>query len=135
MIMNSNKPVDFEKGDWPDFKSRKSVIEHIQKTFPDSNWNDPSWGILDNEKAVIEFNLGDQEEIDNTFMLHVRGGQNPTYEIAKLCHQHDWIAYDLSGEQYIDYNQPAVDSFTQWENYRNQVVSGATRKKAWWKFW
>jgi hypothetical protein len=135
LIMNSNKPVDFEKGDWANFKSRQSVIDNIQKTFPDSNWDDPSWGILDNDKAVIEFNIGDKEEMDNTFMLHVRGGQDPTGEIERLCKQHDWIAFDISGEQFIDSYQPPTESFKEWESYRDHVVSGATSKKPWWKFW
>ncbi|CAN5510166.1 hypothetical protein BH10BAC2_BH10BAC2_37280 [soil metagenome] len=135
LVMNSNKPVDFEKGDWDNFKSREFVVNNIKQTFPDSNWQDPSWGLLDNSKAVIEFNIGDKKEMDNTFMLHVRGGQDPTAEIAKMCKQHNWIAYDISGEQFIDDNQPANDSFKDWENYRDQVVSGSTKKKAWWKFW
>lgn len=135
LIINSNKPVDFEKGDWASFKSRQFVIESIQKTFPDSNWDDPSWGILDNDKAVIEFNVGDKEQMDNTFMLHVRGGKDPTGEIAKMCRQSDWIAYDISGEQIIDNNQPTTESFKVWESYRDQVVSGKTNKKPWWKLW
>ena len=87
------------------------------------------------EKAVIEFNIGDKEDMDNTFMLHVRGGQDPTGEIAKLCKQHDWIAYDISGEQFIDNTQPTKESFKEWESYRDHVVLGETNKKPWWKFW
>lgn len=135
LVMNSAKPVDFEKGDWSNFKSRQFVIESIKQTFPDSNWQDPSWGILDNDKAVIEFNIGDKEEMDNTFMLHVRGGQDPTGQIAKMCKQHNWIAFDISGEKFIDNSQPTSESFKQWEDYRDQVVSGSSKKKAWWKFW
>jgi hypothetical protein len=133
LIMNSAKPVDFEKGDWPNFQSRQAVIASIQQTFPGSNWDDPSWGILDNDQAAIEFNIGDKEEMDNTFMLHVRGGQDPTSEIAKMCKQHGWIAHD--GEQFIDNNQPAAGSFRKWESYRDQVASGVTSKKPWWKLW
>lgn len=135
LIINSNEPVDFEKGDWLNFKSRQSVISSIKQTFPDGNWDDPSWGVLDNEKAVIEFNIGDTEDIGNTFMLHVRGGQDPTSEIAKLCKQHNWIAYDISGEQFISNNQPTAGSFKEWENYRDYVVSGAPKNKPWWKLW
>jgi hypothetical protein len=133
--MNSNKPVDFEKGDWANFKSRQSVIDSIKQTFPDCNWDDQSWGILDNHNAVIEFNVGDNEDMDNTFMLHVRGGQDPTGEITKMCSQHDWIAYDISGEQFIDHNKPTAESFQEWKSYRDHVVSGGVNKKPWWKFW
>ena len=135
LVMNSNRPVDFENGDWASFESRQSVIECIRKTFPDSNWDDPSWGILDNEKAVIEFNIGSKEQMDNTFMLHVRGGQDPTGEIVRMCRQSDWIAYDISNDQFIDNSQPSTESFKKWEGYRDHVVSGATNKKPWWKIW
>lgn len=135
LIINSNKPVDFEKDEWANFESRSSVIKNIERVFPDSNWSDPSWGVLNNERAVIEFNIGDKEDMDNIFMLHVRGGQNPTSEIAKLCRSFDWIAFDISSEKFIDNNQPTIDSFNQWESYRDQVVSGVTNKKPWWKFW
>lgn len=113
LVMNSDRPVDLEKGDWSNFQSRQFVIKSVKQSFPDCNWQDPSWGILDNEKAVIEFNVGDEEEMDNTFMLHVRGGQDPTGQIAKMCKEHNWIAFDISGEQFIDNNQPTPDSFKE----------------------
>lgn len=135
LIINSDKPVDFEKGDWTDFSSRQSVRDKIQQTFPDSNWDDPSWGLLRNDQVVIEFNIGESEEPGNHFMLHVRGGQDPTGEIARLCHQHGWVAFDISAGQYIDNNKPDAESFKNWESYRDQVVLGTTNKKPWWKFW
>ncbi len=52
-----------------------------------------------------------------------------------MCKQHNWIAFDISGEQFIDNTQPTSESFKEWENYRDQVVPGSTKKKAWWKFW
>ncbi len=135
LIINSDKPVDFEKSEWFNFQSRQFVIDSILQTFPGCNWQDPSWGILNTDKAVIEFNLGDNPEMDNTFMLHVRGGKNPTEEIAKMCKEHNWIAFDISGEQFIDNNEPTPEGFKKWENYKNQVVSSLTKKKAWWQFW
>ena len=135
LVMNSDKPVDFDNGDWPHFKSRQAVIESIKQTFPESKWEDPSWGVLRNGKAIIEFNLGSKEEMDNTFMLHVRGGNDPTGEIVRLCKRHGWVAYDTSGEQFIDNKERADESFKEWGKYRDQVVSRTTGKKPWWKFW
>lgn len=135
LILNSDKPVDFEKSDWPKFSSREYVIDSINRTFPDCHWEDSSWGILENTNAVIEFNIGAKEQMDNTFMLHVRGGKDPSSEIAKMCKENNWIAFDMSRDQFIDNKQPALDSFKAWENYKNQVISGLSKKKAWWKFW
>lgn len=135
LVFNSIKPVDFERNDWPHFRSREAVIAGIKKAFPESNWDDLSWGVLENDKAIIEFSVGEKEAIENTFMLHVRGGSNPTAEIASLCKLNDWIAFDISGNQYIDNDQPIEDSFKNWERYRDHVVSSTAGKKAWWKFW
>jgi len=135
LIINSSKPVDFGKDEWANFESRTSTIKNIQQIFPDINWSDPSWGVLNNKRAVIEFNVGNKEDMGNTFMLHVRGGQNPTSEIVRLCQEFDWIAFDISGEKFIDNNQPTLDSFKQWESYRDKVINGTNNKKPWWKFW
>jgi hypothetical protein len=101
LLLNSTAPVDFESDTWADFEPRTALITRLQQTFPGSTWADPSWGSLHSEQAEIEFNLGNAEEIGNTVMLHVYGGQDPASEIARLCHQHGWIAYDLAAEQFI----------------------------------
>jgi hypothetical protein len=132
LIFNSNKPVDFENSDLPEFDSREIVINKIKTTFPDSNWNDPSWGLLGNQQCSIEFNIGDDEAMGNHFMLHVRGGENPTTEIVKMCKQHDWIAFDISGERFLDEKYPEANSFDEWKSYRDQIVAP---QKPWWKFW
>ncbi len=135
LIMNSNKPVDFENEKWPNFESREFVISSIKKSFPESNWNDLSEGALEHEMAVIEFNLGSSVDVGNTFMLHVRGGKNPTAVIAKMYKQNSWIAYDISGEKFIDCEKPHESSFNDWESYRNQITASKSTKRKWWKLW
>ena len=132
VILNSNKPISLEEGNLPNFDSRKSVINKIKKTFPDSDWGDQSWGILENHQGSIEFNMGDDEAIGDHFMLHVRGGQNPTGAIIEMCKQHGWIAYDASIEGFLDGEQPDKSSFNDWKDYRDQIASP---RKPWWKFW
>lgn len=136
LVINSNKPVDFEKGDWSNFNSRKSVISKITTTFPQVSWDNFSWGVIDAPEAVIEFNIGESEEMGNNFMLHIRGGKNPTEEISKMCRENDWVAYDISTDSFIN-SESGPESFEKWENYRNQVLNtGVTStKKSWWKFW
>lgn len=133
LIMNSKEPVDFEKGDWPDFKSRQSVIDNIQSTFKDSDWSDSSWGTLTNEFADMEFNLGEGESLGNNFMLHVRGGSNVLSLILLMCVEHDWIAYDISNEKFIE-NGTDDSGFKDWVEYKEQIIGKEKTKKPWWKF-
>ncbi|EHQ24206.1 hypothetical protein [Mucilaginibacter paludis] len=135
LIINSNKPVDLEEGEWPNFKSRQSVIDAIQASFPDSDWSDPSWRRLNKHNATIEFNMGDSEDIGNSFMLHVRGRTDIALEIVKMCSQNNWITFDASGNQFLDESNQHQNSFNNWCAYRDQIVSGDAEKKPWWKFW
>ena len=123
LLLNSTTPVDFETDIWADFESRTALITRFQETFPDSQWVDPSWGTLHNDQVEIEFNLGNAEEPGNTVMLHVYGGQDPISEIARLSHQHGWIAYDMAAEQFIGINHAGYESFNDWGKYRAKVLS------------
>ncbi|MES2545857.1 MAG: hypothetical protein V4548_13305 [Bacteroidota bacterium] len=133
LIINSEKPVDFEKDNWPNFLSKQKIINDITSIFPETNWDDSSWGILENEFADIEFNIGDNENIGNNFMLHIRGGKNPVKEIFKMCSQNSWIAFDLSSGNYIDENLNQT-GFNSWKKHRDEVISKEKVKKPWWKF-
>ena len=133
LILNSKEPVDFENGDWPDFSSKKNVIENIKSTFNDSDWSDSSWGTLTNEFADIEFNVGEEESLGNNFMLHVRGGSKVISLIFQMCIEHGWIAYDVSNEKFIE-NELEDSSFKNWKDYKNQVIEKEKTKKPWWKF-
>lgn len=94
LILNSTKPVDFEIDNWKDFESTKYVVNRIKKTFPESRWKDSEWGNSQTKFADIEFNVSDEEEFGNNFMIHVRGGIDPLAEIVKMCKENNWIAYD-----------------------------------------
>jgi hypothetical protein len=133
LILNSKEPVDFENGNWPDFKSKQRIIESIKSTFKESDWPDSSWGTLTNEFADIEFNLGEEESLGNNFMLHVRGGSKVISLIFQMCSEHGWIAYDMSAEKFIK-NSADDSGFNNWKNYKEQVIGKDKTKKPWWKF-
>lgn len=133
LILNSTEPVDFEKENWPDFKSKQGIIERIKSTFKESDWSDSSWGTLTNEFADIEFNLGEEESLGNNFMLHIRGGSEVLSLIFQMCSEHGWIAYDMSSEKFIE-NGADDSGFNNWKNYQKQVIGKDKNKKPWWKF-
>lgn len=121
-MLNSRVPVDFEKGDWADFKSKQGVVASISQTFPESQWLDASWGTLDHREADIEFNLGSAEQMGNNFMLHVRGGQDPVGAVSRMCQQHGWIAYDMATDAFIGIEEPSSYSFERWQKYRDYIA-------------
>ena len=48
-------PDDFHPGV---LGSRAEVVERLRSTFPDADFSNPSWGVLDREDWSIEFNSG-----------------------------------------------------------------------------
>lgn len=116
LIINSSKPVDIDSDDYPEFTSRAEFIEKVSKYFPDTDWSDPAFGILDSEEAVIEFNVGDEDELDGTVLLNVYGGENPVKEIAGLCKASGWQAYDIATETFLDLENPSTES---WDNFQS----------------
>jgi hypothetical protein len=135
IILNSTEPVDFEKENWKDFESTEYVANRIKKTFPESTWNDFSWGILETKFADIEFNIGNENDFGNNFLIHVRGGINPLGEIVRMCKENNWIAYDMSKESFVDFDNPNSDGFEKWKKFRNATFEENVKsKKPWWKF-
>src|SRR5437763_2712207 len=102
LIVNTTVPINLEKDKGIEFSSKQEVINKLTAFFQDIDFSDPSWGILDNTKADIEFNLGDDDNIGDNFLLHVRGGEDPVGEIVKMCLAYNWQAFDPGLECFID---------------------------------
>jgi hypothetical protein len=116
LIINSKTQVDIDADDYPEFSSRKDFIEKVKRSFPETDWSDPAFGILDSDEAVIEFNVGDEDEIGATVLLNVYGGDDPVREVARLCKENGWQAYDIATENYLDLNNPSSES---WDNFQS----------------
>jgi hypothetical protein len=121
LLINSKSPVDIESEEYPDFISRTDFINKIKTTFPQTDWADPSFGILDSNKLVAEINAGNEEDIGSSVMLHVYGGEDPVGAIVKLCKQHGWQAYDLSTESYLDLKKPSKEGWNNFQAYRGEI--------------
>lgn len=59
------------------------VRASISAVLREVNWSDPTWGIFDGPGFSIEFNVGDDDPIQN-MMLHVRGGGDAVSAITAL---------------------------------------------------
>jgi hypothetical protein len=121
LLINSKTPVNIESEDTPDFLSRTDFIKKVTQILPATDWSDPSFGILDSDWAVIEFNTGNEENIGWSVMLQVYGGEDPVEAIVELCKQHHWQAYDMSTESYIDLNNPSRESWNKFDQSRGNL--------------
>jgi hypothetical protein len=105
----------------PILGSAIEVRNRISSSFPGVDWKDPSWGYLNDDGYLIEFNVG-KEEVVGSFMMHVRGGRNPLESIVKLCRKHGWYAYDCSTGEFIDLDMPSQEGWQGFQSFRDQVI-------------
>jgi hypothetical protein len=120
LLVHSATPVDIDADNYPAFPSRTEFIKSIRKTFPATDWSDPSLGILDSDRAVLEFDLGDEEDIGPTVLLQVYGGEDPVGAIVELCKKNGWQVFDLSTDSYLNLDNPSRESWENFERERGQ---------------
>src|SRR5690606_31953385 len=63
---------------------RADVIRQISAVFEGTDWSDPAWGVWSGKEGSIEFNLGDDDEIESV-MLHVRADDAIVVRIVRLA--------------------------------------------------
>lgn len=99
---------------------RSQIIEKIVSVFPNANFSEPNWGVIETEDGSIEINIGEKEPCD-TFMLHVRGGQSAFPAVASILKAVGVRAIDCqTGEFYND--SAGKKSFSDWHEFRDKVV-------------
>jgi hypothetical protein len=97
------------------------LITRIQELLPETDFKDPSWGILDGKGFSIEFNMGSKEICDG-FMLHVRGGGDiATTVVARLLQHLRLRGLDCQTGDFFQHDA-AEESFRQWQAYRDVVI-------------
>src|SRR5690242_2439955 len=77
------------------------VRTSISAALPDVDWSDHTWGLYGGNGFSIEFNVGDDDPIQN-IMLHVRGGGDAIGDIMKFVVPNGWIALDCSTSEFLD---------------------------------
>jgi len=97
------------------------VRASISSALPQTSWNDPTWGIFDGDGLSIEFNVGDDDPIDN-MMLHVRGGGNAIEAIMAFVAPLGWCALDCSTGEFLDSAAPSDDGWKGFQAYRDKVI-------------
>ena len=101
--------------------SRKEIQTEISSVFPNTNWNDPIWGIFDSEFGSIEFNIGKDDPVQS-LALHVRASDAILGGLFDLCHRLGCQAIDLSYSTFLDQSSDPTLGLEKWRTYREQVI-------------
>jgi len=88
--------------------------------FPGTDWSDPSWGIWAGEEGSVEFNVGDDEIVDNA-MLHVRAADAVVARIIALIGQEGWKAIDTTAGEFLAAPDDTA-GIAGWRAYRDAVI-------------
>jgi hypothetical protein len=125
---------------------RNEVLALFKELFPEADFTDPSWGILDNENYSIEFNIPNEDSLES-ITLHIRGDELVVKAVEKICQRTGWRAIDSGSGDFIDFSNSPETGFKEWQNFKNQVLLNEgleiensnqkfnRKKKKWWKFW
>src|SRR5574344_399098 len=101
--------------------TRDSVIKSLCELFPNIDFSDKTWGILDGSKFQIEFNMGNEEHL-NGFTLHIHGDSEEAIDIVlKVCSQLGLKAIDPNCENLFN-KKDALKSFNEWKEYRERAL-------------
>jgi hypothetical protein len=98
------------------------VVDRLRASFPDADFSDRAWGILDRDDWSIEFNIGESDPCESV-MLHVRGSGPGAIEAVQCAI--DAVGgrgLDLQGSGFFELDE-ARASFAKWQDYRDQVVA------------
>ena len=111
-------PDDFQPGA---LGSRAEVVERLRSTFPDADFSNHSWGVLDRADWSIEFNVGDGDPCESV-MLHVRGsGADALAAVQSAIDAVGGRGLDMQGSGFFELDE-AQASFAKWRDYRDKVV-------------
>jgi hypothetical protein len=103
--------------------TRADIIAKISSIFPQTDFSDPSRGILIVPGCLIEFSMGSQHEVGH-FVMHVRGvGKECPETVAHILAQLDMRALDTASESGLFEQDPDLrsKSFERWQSFRSHV--------------
>ena len=129
-VFITKEPIRLGSDDPPNpapLGSCDSVRTAVAGSLPDTDWSDPTWGVLDGQGWSIEFNLGTESPV-TSLMLHVRGGGNPISAITRLCADNGWHALDLAAGNYIDLKAPSDVGWRSFQGFRDGIVASLEGK-------
>jgi hypothetical protein len=102
---------------------RSKIMAKLSALYPECDFADPSWGILELPGCSIELNLGSDEELDG-FAMHVRGDERAPNVVTHILEALGVRALDPSSPSGLFEQDPILrsESFARWRSYRAQIL-------------
>lgn len=96
----------------------EAVSQRISKVFPDTDWSDPTWGVVLGETFALEFSLGALHKT-NTFGIHARG--EATGAALRLAEATGWRLLDVSTTRWLNLSDDPDASRRAYQTYLDRV--------------
>ena len=104
----------------PTLGKRMELISQLTSILPNLDFSDESWGIMEGDGFSIEFNIGNNENVDS-IMLHIRGGGDPIQIIQGIMQEFKWESLDCSTGDFMELNNVSNESWTKFQTWRDKV--------------
>lgn len=103
---------------------RAAVSRQISAVFQGTDWTDPDWGTWRGDEGSIEFDVGDDDEVESV-MLHVRATDAVVARIVALVDAHGWRALDTTTTEFLAAPGDTA-GVSGWRGFRDRVLRRAT---------
>jgi hypothetical protein len=109
---------------------RSDIIAKISAIFPESDFSDPTWGILRVPGCAIEFSMGEDETVDS-FAMHVRGTDACPDTVAHILSGLGMRALDPQSESGVFEQDPKLraKSFERWRSFGDHIDDLLNKEK------
>lgn len=108
--MGNEVPQGFDSN--LDFRSKISWL------FPNTEWKDNTFAIIEDGMLVGDFSLVEDEKGRQIIVGNIEGGSDPERVLRCFCLNYEWLIYDVQEEKFIE---PEDCSGQGWNNYINYL--------------
>lgn len=112
---------DFEETDFEPLGPAAVVRQKLSELLPGIDWSDPTWGTYRGDGFSIEFNVGEDDPIDD-IGLRVVGGGDAVAAIVTFARPLGWSALDESTGEFLDLENPSQAGWDGFQAYRDKVM-------------
>jgi hypothetical protein len=103
------------------------VRAKLSAVFPELDWTNPTWGLLEGPGFSFEFNMG-REELLTGFMIHVRGSGDPVPWLMRMGDACTWYMLDTSTGEWMHHLRGPNEGWQGLQDFRDGLAK-ATRHR------
>lgn len=120
---------DIPKGYSPPVIGEKiDVVKRLEHLLPGLDFS-KGWGNYGTESYALTLDLispGNEEAMINAIGAQIHGGEPGVEVLLKICHEFHCALFDFGSSMRIDDPKDAERIFSEWKDYRDQVIGKRT---------